>query len=241
MDSVANVLLQNDSVTLSIDGYSYFDEGHANICYALALNRALCVKLYVQGRGVDSSRIITTAGRSYFRSLKRKVKNEPVEFNCTAEITLHYPIPPPPVALNDLDGDGITDAEDSCMNDYGDIAHNGCPNKDAIIVPFEPQQSFLFSPTYRVMDSVITVLRRDPSISIYIEGHAYKKEGVESLCDRLAKERADIVRRYLLTRRIAASRIESVKGFSNRRPLNAGRNPWEIARNSRAEIFFVHH
>ncbi len=241
IDSVAEILLQNELITLSIDGYSYVDEGNDNICFWLSLNRALAVKYYVMGRGVDSSRIITVKGRSYMRSIQRKANKEPVNFNCTAEITLNYPIPPPPVVIKDMDEDGIADDEDACPNDYGDKAHNGCPDKDAIIVPFEMQQSSLFSLTYNVLDSVVGILRNDPAITISIEGHAYKKEGVKTLCDHLAKERADIVRRYLLTRRIAVSRIESVKSFSNLRPLNAGRNPWEIARNSRAEIFLLRH
>jgi outer membrane protein OmpA-like peptidoglycan-associated protein len=241
IDSVAQVLLKNDMVTLSIDGYSYVDEGSDTICYWLSLNRALAVKYYVLGRGVDSSRVNTLKARSNLRSIHRKVKNEPVEFNCTAEIILSYPIPPTAVNPQDMDEDGILDDEDSCRNDYGDKAHNGCPDKDAIIVPFQPQQSSLYSITYNVLDSVIDILHNDPFVTISIEGHAYKKEGVETICDRLAKERADIVKRYLLTRRIDASRIDSIKSFSNLRPLNAGRNPWEIARNSRAEIFLVHH
>lgn len=239
MDSVSSILLQNDSVTLSIDGYSYFDEGMDHICYALSLNRALCVKLYVQGRGIDSSRIVKTEAKSYYRSVKRKIKKEPVSFNCTAEIILHFPIPPEAVDVPDIDGDGIVDIEDSCPEEYGEIARNGCPNKNAIIIPFEPQQSSLASQTYKVMDSVIAILRTDPAASITIEGHAYKKEGVMSVCESLAKERAAIVRKYLLTRRIDDSRIKSVESFSTSKPLNAGRNSWEIARNSRAEIILL--
>ncbi|MEO7767140.1 MAG: OmpA family protein, partial [Ferruginibacter sp.] len=200
IDSVVEILLNNDSVTLSIDGYSYFDEGSDNICYWLSLDRALAVKYYVVGRGVDSSRVIELKALSSRRSIQRKIKKEPVEFNCTAEVTLNYPIPPPPVIIGDMDEDGIADNEDSCVNEYGEKAHNGCPNKDAIIVPFVLQQSYLFSTTYSVLDSVVEVLRTSPSLTISIEGHAYKKEGVETVCEQLAKERADMVRRYLLTR-----------------------------------------
>ncbi|MEO6721869.1 MAG: OmpA family protein [Ferruginibacter sp.] len=240
MDSVADVLSKNDSVTLTINGYSYLDEGSNYICYWLSYNRALAVKTYVLGRGIDSSRVIKMEAKSKKRSVIRRVKNEPVDFNCTAEIVLNYPIPLPPVAIKDKDEDGIADDKDSCVNDYGEAALNGCPNKDAIIVPFEPGFSSLFSTTYSVMDSVISILRKDPTISLAIEGHAYQGEGVETLCDKLAKERADIVRRYLLTRRIPPARITRIKDFGNTRPLNAGRNPWEQARNSRAELFLLH-
>jgi outer membrane protein OmpA-like peptidoglycan-associated protein len=241
IDSVVNILLQNDQVTLSIEGYAHVDEGSDSICYFLSLNRALVVKDYVLGRGVDSSRIISLNGFGNLRSAHIKRYKKIVEFNCRAEILLNYPVPPPIVAMPDRDEDGIADDEDKCPDEYGEKANDGCPNKDAIIVPFEPQQSSLYSMTYNVLDSVIAILWNNPSITISIEGHAYKKEGVKSLCDRLAKERADIVRRYLLTRRIAASRIDSIKSFGNVRPLNAGRNPQEIARNSRAEIFLIRH
>lgn len=241
IDSVAEILLADTLITLSINGFSYFDEGSNNICYWLSLNRALAVKYYVLGRGVDSARLMSLKGLSSLRSKQRRVKHEPVEFNCTAEIILNYPIPPPPLPIADMDEDGIADAEDSCRNEYGDKAHNGCPNKNAIIVPFEPQESSLISQTYRVLDSVVNILRNNPELSISIEGHAYNKEGVNSVCEKLSMERADIVKRYLLTRRVGAARIESIKSFSNLRPINAGRNPWEIARNSRAEILLINH
>ncbi|MCW3088982.1 MAG: cell envelope biosis protein OmpA [Ferruginibacter sp.] len=241
MDSVAEILIKNELVTLSIDGYSYFDEGNDNICYYLSLNRALSVKYYVLGRGVDSSRVLAFQALSKFRSIQRKANKEPVDFNCTAEIVLNYPIPPPPVVIQDTDADGIADGEDGCPAEYGDKAHNGCPDKNAIIVPFEPQQSSLLSVTYSVLDSVISILRSDSSLTISIEGHAYEKEGVTTVCERLAEERADIVKRYLLTRNIDRSRIDSIKSFGSVRPITAGRNSWEKARNSRAVIFITHH
>jgi len=241
MDSVAEILLDNDSITFSIDGYSYFDEGNDYVCYWLSYNRALAVKTYVLGRGVDSARLLRFIGKSKERSIQRRKKKIPIDFNCTAEIELNYPIPPPPVVIQDKDEDGIDDEQDSCPEEFGYAALNGCPNKNTIIVPFEPGLSALYAGTYKVLDSVVSILRADPSLFLSIEGHAYKEEGVQSLCEQLAKERADIVKRYLLTRRIAPSRIDTIKSFSNGRPINAGRNPWEKARNSRAEIYLLHH
>jgi outer membrane protein OmpA-like peptidoglycan-associated protein len=239
IDSVIAILLENDSVTLSIEGYAHVDEGIDSICYYLSLNRALVIRDYILGRGVDSSRILSLKGFGNVRSAKRKANNHSVEFNCRTEILMNYPIPPPPLVIADNDEDGITNTEDKCPDEYGERVNNGCPNRDAIIVPFEIQQSSLFSMTYRVLDSVVSILLANPSINISIEGYACKKEGVETLCERLAKERADITRRYLLTRHIAASRILSVASFGNLRPLNACRNPREIARNLRAEIYFI--
>lgn len=241
IDSVINILLKHDSVTLTINGYAHVDEGTDSICYYLSLNRALAIKDYVLGRGVDSSRIFSLKGWGNFRSINRKTNNEILKYNCRAEIMLNYPIPPPPPLFLDKDEDGIADSEDKCPDEYGELINGGCPNKDAIIVPFEVQQSSLNTMTYKVLDSVITILLNDPVVSISIDGHAYKKEGGKAVCDRLANERADIVKNYLLSRNISASRINSVKGLGYAHPITAGRNPAEIARNSRAEIFLIRH
>ena len=241
IDSVINILLKNDSVTLTINGYAHVDEGTDSICYYLSLNRALVIKDYVLGRGVDSSRIFSLKGWGHFRSFNRKTNNEILKYNCRAEIMLNYPIPPPPPLFLDKDEDGIADSEDKCPEEYGELINGGCPNKDAIIVPFDVQQSSLNTITYRVLDSVIMLLLNDPAISISIDGHAYKKEGNKSVCDRLSGERADIVKNYLLSRHITGARINSVKSLGYAHPITAGRNPAEIARNSRAEIFLIRH
>lgn len=240
IDSVINILLKHDSVTLTINGYAHADEGTDSICYYLSLNRALAIKDYVLGRGVDSSRIFSLKGWGNFRSFNRKTNNEILKYNCRAEIMLNYPLPPPPPLFLDKDEDGIADSDDKCPDEFGEQVNGGCPVKDVIVVPFDVQQSALNTITYKVLDSVIAIMLKDPTISIAINGHAYKKEGNKTVCDRLANERADIVKNYLLSRRINGPRIISVKSSGYAHPITAGRNPAEIARNSRAEIFLVH-
>lgn len=241
IDSAVDILLKMDSVKLSIDGFAFVEEGTDSICYYLSLNRALAVRDYVIGRGVDSTRIIFLKGWGNTRSKHRKINDQVVKYNCRAELLINYPLPPPPPVIQDRDEDGIADADDQCPDEYGEKDNNGCPNRNAIIIPFEAKQYAMYSMTYNVLDSVIAVLLKDPSITVSIDGHAYKTEGNRTVCEHLAIDRADIVRNYLLTRRITASRIESVKSFGYLRPLNAGKTPKEITRNSRAEIYLIHH
>ena len=241
IDSVVNILLQHDSVTLNIEGYAHVDEGSDTICYYLSLNRALVIKDYVMARGVDSARIISLKGFGNLRSAHLKIYKQIIEYNCRAEIVLNYPLPPPPIIISDADADGIPDTEDQCPTEYGSKANNGCPDKNTIIVPFETQQSSLYSGTYNVLDSIIAIALKDPTLTISIEGHAYKTEGSTAVCNQLAKDRADIVRNYLQSRQIPAARIAPVKSFGNSRSITAGRNPWEVTRNARVEIFLVHH
>ncbi|HMK04622.1 MAG TPA: OmpA family protein [Ferruginibacter sp.] len=241
IDSVINILLKKDSVTLSIEGYAHMGEGSDSICYYLSLNRALFVRDYVLGRGVDSTRIISLIGFGKTKPYYRKISTDKVNYNCRVEIMLNHPLPFSKDDIPDRDKDGIADAEDKCPDEYGERILEGCPNKDVVIVPFENQQSFLPGMAYKVLDSVVSVLGQNPSYTVLIEGHAYKDEGPNPICQSLAKERAEIVKNYLLSRMISSSRIEAVKNAGASRPINAGNNNQEIMRNSRTEITFSRH
>jgi outer membrane protein OmpA-like peptidoglycan-associated protein len=237
IDSVVNMLLKNDSITLTIKGYAHQDEGSDTICKYLSLNRALFVRDYILGRGVKDSRIILVEGMGKARSLKSNVNKDGHALNCRAELILNYPPPPPPVVIADKDEDGIADSDDSCPDEYGYKENNGCGDM-AIIIPFETQQSWLSPLTYIMLDSVVLLLKENPSFKLSVQGHAYKTEGTNSFCERLAAERAAIVKKYLLSRNIAENRVIAIKNFACRRPYNAGKNPKEISLNYRAQIVF---
>lgn len=233
MDSVAEILLLNDSVTLSIDGYSHQDEGNDTITKYLSLNRALFVKSYILGRGIDTSRFISIVSYGKTRQLYRGTRNLGIG-NCRAVIKLNYPTPPP--KASDKDGDEIIDEIDGCPEIYGELINEGCPDSNIIIVPFATEASSLHAITYKVLDSVVTLLKYHPTYTISIEGHAYKTEGIRGVCEALAKDRAEMVKQYLLSRFILKSRIITVTSAGIKRRISAGRNPLEVAYNSRAEI-----
>jgi len=241
MDSVIAILLKDPAVTLSIEGYTHADEGSDTISYYLSLNRALFIRDYVLGRGIDSSRIISVKGLGKSRPLYHGSNKQGIVRNCRAEIRLNYPLPAPIPVISDKDEDGIPDASDGCPDVYGEKAFNGCPNKDAVIIPFEPRQTSLNTMNYKILDSIVAILKQNPALTVSLEGHAHKIEGSRSVCESLSKERADIVKGYLLSRYIPAARIESVKSFGYQRPLNAGKTALDIILNSRTEIIMVHH
>lgn len=241
IDSVVNILKRDTATKLTIDGYSYIDEGNDTVTKYLSLNRALFVKEYVLGRGIDLSRIVSVNGLGKAKSLYKDTNNEGKYISCRAELLLIYPPPPPIVIISDRDLDGIADTDDQCPDEYGYDDTKGCPNKDVIIVPFENRQSSLFSSTYRVLDSVVMVLKENPTYTIFVNGHAYKDEGSQSVCNNLAQERAGITKEYLMSRYINAARIDGIKTFGSRRPMNAGRNPQEKNCNARVEIVLNRH
>jgi outer membrane protein OmpA-like peptidoglycan-associated protein len=237
IDSVVNLLFKDEGITLSVLGYAHFDEGSDTICKYLAINRADFVRDYILGRGINESRLLMVKGMGKTITVNNSRNKYGHPVNCRVELKINYPEPPPPI-IYDRDEDGIADSTDACADKFGYRASNGCPDTGMVIVPFENQQSYLSSFTYSSLDSVVAVLKQDVSYTISIQGHAFRKEGVNKVCENLAMERAEIVKRYLVSRQINPSRITSVASFGSSRPLNAGKNPQEIAQNARVQIFF---
>ena len=236
LDSIIRILLLDTNITLSIDGYAYKDEGSDTVCYYLSLNRALFIETYVLGRGVALNRInqIKAWGKTRQKYVN-KDKNG-LWVNCRAELRLVYPPPPKRKEFFDKDEDGIADDEDKCPDVFGLSDFEGCPDSGAIAVPFAIGDWGLTSITYQVLDSVSKLLRDNPGLTISIDGHANLAEGSYALCQRLAKERAGIVKNYLISRQVNIARILEVNSYGISRPANAAKNPQQILKNARAEI-----
>lgn len=241
MDSVVNILKKNPEAMLSIDGYAHMNEGNDTVLKYLSLNRALFVKEYILGRGIEGVRIKNVQGFGASRPYSRGIDKEGNALNCRAEILIIYPLPPPPPVIADKDLDGVPDEVDQCPDVYGYAVHKGCPDTNTVVVPFDNGGSSLLISTYKVLDSVVSILKNNPSYTLSIGGHAHREEGSRSMCSRLAQERADVVKSYLYSRQINLSRIDALENFADSKPINAARNPQEITRNARAEIQLNRH
>lgn len=239
LDSIIAIMLRDTAIKISIDGYAYKDEGSDTICYYLSLNRALFIQTYVLGRGVDSSRII--AINAYGRTRQKYVNKDKAGLfvNCRAELRVIYPPRIKRADELDRDEDGVMDSEDKCPDVFGYIDSSGCPIKNAISVPFPAQESSLYAMTYMVLDSVVAVLKENPGFIISINGHACKAEGTYALCEKLAAERAEIAKQYIISRLINKSRIVEGINYGTTRPMNAGKTPLDVLKNARAEIVFL--
>lgn len=236
IDSVAAILLKNEKITLSIRGFAHADEGSDSICKWLSEDRALFVKKYIMGRGVDESRIAFTAGMGAERSLNNNTDKNNRVLYFRAELVLNYPPPPPPF-IADRDEDGILNEADGCPDTFGYADNNGCPDSNAFIIPFGSKEDWLAAFTYHKLDTLVKILRQYPAYAISIQGHAYKTEGNDFLCSQLAANRAAIVKRYLLSRNIEEKRILAVGSFGSQRPLNAAKNPAAELANCRVQVF----
>lgn len=239
LDSIIRIMQKDTAIKLSIDGYAYKDEGSDSICYYLSLNRALFIQTYILGRGIDSSKItsLTAHGKNHPRFTTKDKDGHFV--NCRAELRVIYPPRPINLAELDRDDDGIVDVKDKCPDVFGYKDNQGCPGENLIIVPFPMEESSLYAMTYKVLDSVVVLLKENPALIITISGHSIITEAAYSVCEQLASERAEIVKRYLLSRHINPDRILAVKSYGISRPLNPGKTPLDIIKNARAEITLI--
>lgn len=90
----------------------------------------------------------------------------------------------------------------------------------------------------RVLDEVgRTIDREDRSVRLTIVGHT-DSTGSDTINDPLSLERAEAVRRYLVTRGVDGSRIV-VQGMGSRQPVASNTTEDGRARNRRVEIFLA--
>jgi outer membrane protein OmpA-like peptidoglycan-associated protein len=144
----------------------------------------------------------------------------------------------------DTDGDGINDEEDKCPQQAGSRENNGCPEvKKEIIekvsyaahrVQFERTRTALTEGSYKVLDEVATILKANPELQLTIEGHT-SNTGIYEANMKLSQDRADNVKKYLVSKGIDPNRLRAI-GYGPNKPLNSGRTPAEQALNRRVEM-----
>ncbi len=144
----------------------------------------------------------------------------------------------------DTDKDGINDEDDKCPTVAGIRANNGCPEiKKEIIekvnfaarrIQFEKAKANLLPVSLKVLDEVAEIFKQNSDLKLSIEGHT-SNEGNYEVNMELSKERAETVKRYLITKGIDSNRMRA-EGFGPNKPLNNGKTLEEMALNRRVEL-----
>jgi outer membrane protein OmpA-like peptidoglycan-associated protein len=152
----------------------------------------------------------------------------------------------------DSDQDGIPDDKDKCpdqketINGFED--EDGCPdsgNKQVIFeegkfkivgtVQFEHGSAQIKEESHSLLDQVALTMKANPQVeNIRVEGHT-DDTGPHDLNMRLSQERADSVRRYLISKGVSPKRLKA-KGFGPDKPLINEKTPEARAKNRRVEF-----
>jgi len=144
----------------------------------------------------------------------------------------------------DTDNDGLNDEEDKCPTVAGIKENNGCPEiKQEIIekvnfaarrIQFEKAKAVLLPASLKVLDDVAEIFKQNLDLKLSIEGHT-SSEGSQETNMKLSRERADVVKDYLISKGIDRNRLRA-EGFGPNKPLNEGKSPAEMALNRRVEL-----
>lgn len=154
----------------------------------------------------------------------------------------------------DADGDGVADDVDKCpaeketVNQYLD--EDGCPDvpQDLVrvtrtqveikeTIEFQTGSATLLGTSSKVLDQIVKVLTDAPDMRLRIEGHT-DNEGGDDANLELSRQRAMAVQRYLVSKGIAANRLEAI-GYGETKPIDTNRIPQGRQRNRRVEFHIV--
>jgi OmpA-OmpF porin, OOP family len=154
----------------------------------------------------------------------------------------------------DADRDGVPDWDDQCpnaketINGYED--EDGCPDSGSSqviyedgnfrvldAVHFEHGSAQLETQSHGLLDQVALTIKAHPEMRVRVEGHT-DDTGPEVVNRRLSQNRAESVRRYLISKGVQPSRIEA-KGYGETRPLDKGTSEEARAANRRVEFVVI--
>ncbi len=146
--------------------------------------------------------------------------------------------------FGDTDGDGLLDPDDKCPMDPGPRENLGCEYKRIQItekkieirekVFFKTGKAEIKRESFPLLDEVAQALIDHPEIRIDVEGHT-DDVGNDKSNLRLSQSRADSVRKYLMGRGVAGSRMRAV-GYGEDRPIDDNSTPEGQAINRRVEF-----
>ncbi len=141
----------------------------------------------------------------------------------------------------DRDDDGVRDLEDKCPDQAGTAEEQGCLPKEVQKfsgsikgITFDNGKATIRKASFKTLDEAVAVLSKYPKLRVQVQGHT-DDQGDDANNMTLSQARADSVRDYLVSKGIAAERIDS-KGFGETTPVGDNKKPAGRAQNRRIEF-----
>ena len=141
----------------------------------------------------------------------------------------------------DNDGDQVADSMDACPNEKGLESNRGCP-KDGVLpfvrtvlseVSFAPRKSNIVT-GQKNLDRIAKAMLDNPKSVIEIQVHTDNR-GTAAANASLSKNRAEVIKLYLVSKGIRAGRISAL-GLGSEFPVADNSTREGRAKNERVEI-----
>ena len=101
-------------------------------------------------------------------------------------------------------------------------------------IQFETGKDIIRKSSYPILNNVVKVMSDNPSYKLSIEGHT-DNSGKEDANQLLSDKRAKAVMKYLIDKKIDASRLRA-KGFGSSMPVESNATEKGRAKNRRVEF-----
>ncbi|HEY2405984.1 MAG TPA: OmpA family protein [Polyangiaceae bacterium] len=148
----------------------------------------------------------------------------------------------------DNDKDTVLDVQDQCPNEIGSTTQEplGCPVKPALVVVtdcevkitqqihFEFNKDKIRPESFPVLDAVVEVMDKNPSIKLEVQGHTDNK-GAAAYNKDLSNRRAHSVMKYLISHGTTNDRLTAV-GYGMERPIVDNSTEQNRALNRRVQF-----
>ncbi|MEP7280134.1 MAG: OmpA family protein [Bacteroidota bacterium] len=146
--------------------------------------------------------------------------------------------------IPDTDKDGINDEDDKCPAVAGVAENNGCPvireeikkqvNFAAENIFFLSNSADLLSKSYQGLDTVVSVLKNNPSLQLSVDGYT-DNTGTENANLIISAKRAMAVKSYLIKQGINGIRIIT-NGYGQANPVADNKTAAGRTKNRRVEL-----
>lgn len=147
----------------------------------------------------------------------------------------------------DIDEDGVADADDKCPEVKGTFENKGCPipfvegaeliktTPDSMTyrIYFDVEMANLSPDAFKVLKTIVDVLKADDSLTINITGHT-DSLGTPKSNMQISADRAKIAKDYFISYYISPARIKS-SAYGSKKPVS-NLQPWM---NRRVEITII--
>jgi OOP family OmpA-OmpF porin len=134
----------------------------------------------------------------------------------------------------DTDGDGVLDRADKCPKTPkgAKVNRQGCWVLKGI--EFDTGKSTIKSQSTGVLDEVVAVLMKNPSLKVEVQGHT-DNVGTQENNQALSQRRADAVMGYCVGKGIAKDRL-SAMGYGFSKPIASNDTAEGRAKNRRVQL-----
>ena len=138
----------------------------------------------------------------------------------------------------DTDGGGVSDGHEVMEDDTDPLNPDDDIQKFTLLIEFDYDKDFIRPVYYPDFEPVLQVLRRDPSVTVRVEGHCDKyPTSKRAYNQKLSERRARAVADYLIQNSgIDASRVTAV-GYGFDRPVAPNDTDANRQKNRRTDIY----